>query len=204
MHDGLTYIWVLWRALAIFLLVGALFGAALGLLLIFRLPLAQGISRVANQWISTQRLELMLDRSISLEQWFQRNHKPAGMLIVLGALYILAYFGFQFDHAYATRQLSGALPAGLAGVLLDAGVLTAWVGAVLALFAGLVLWLRPESLRGVEARANRWISLQQIGAALDAPHRQVDDFVQRHAREAGWLLLVGSIYLFFLMFRTLV
>jgi hypothetical protein len=31
----------------------------------------------------------------------------------------------------------------------------------------------------------------------------VDRYVERHAQKAGWLLLLGSIYLFFVLFRLL-
>jgi len=35
------------------------------------------------------------------------------------------------------------------------------------------------------------------------PHDEVDRFVARHAQRVGWMLLVASIYLFFLMSRWL-
>lgn len=203
MHAGLTNI-LLWRALAIFLLTGALLGTLLGLLLIFKPPLIESINRVANRWISTRHFERLLDRSVSLERWFHRHHRAAGMFIVLGSLYILGYFGFQFDKAYMLQRLSSAVPAKLLGGLLDALVLTSLTGAAVALCVGLFLWLRPSLLRGIEAGANRWVSLRQATEVLDVSHNQVESFVLHHSRQAGWLMLVGSIYLFFLMFRLLV
>ena len=194
-----AYAMTLWHYFAIFLLASSLLGAVLGLLLMFRQEMFQDISRVANRWISTVHLERMLDCSISLERWFHRNHRAVGMFIVLGALYILAYFGLHFDKAGVLRHLGAVLPV----ALLDALVPAALLGAALALCAGCVLWLRPELLGGIEAYANRWISAQRVSELLDARYHHLDELAQRYARPTGLLLLVASVWLFFLMLRVL-
>jgi len=194
---------ILWRALAIFLMVGALLGISLGLLLIFRPQLLGCVNRVANRWISTRHISQFLDRSISIERWFYRHHRPLGILVMLGAGYILAYFGLLFDKAIALQRLTRYVPAKLLDGLLDALVLASLLGGATALIAGLFIWLRPSLLRGMEKEANQWVSTRRATKVLDVPHDQVDRFVARHARRAGWLLLLGSIYLFFALFRLL-
>ena len=59
-------------------------------------------------------------------------------------------------------------------------------------------------LRGVEELANQWVSTRRATQVMDIPRDQVERFVARHAQRVGWLLLVGSIYLFFVMIRWLV
>jgi hypothetical protein len=193
----------LWRALAIFLLIGALLGVVLALLLIFKPQFLERLNRVANRWVSTRHINQWLDRSIRIEHWFYQHHRAAGVVIVLGASYILTYFGFLFDKAYTLQRWSGKIPAKLLGGLLDAMVLGLLVGSAVALMVGLFLWLRPSLLRGMEEVANQWVSSRRVTKMLDVPHGQVDIFIARHAQRAGWLLLVGSIYLFFAMFRSL-
>jgi hypothetical protein len=195
----------LWRALAIFLLIGALLGVVLALLLIFKPQFLERLNRVANRWVSTRHINRWLDRSVRIEHWFYQHHRAAGVVIVLGASYILIYFGFLFDKAYTLQRLSlrGMLPAKLLDGLLDALVLGSLVGGAAALMVGLFLWLRPSLLRGMEEVANQWVSSRRVTKMLDVPHGQVDIFIARHAQRAGWLLLVGSIYLFFAMFRSL-
>jgi hypothetical protein len=193
----------LWRALAIFLLIGALLGVVLALLLIFKPRFLERLNRVANRWVSTRHINQWLDRSIRIEHWFYQHHRAAGVVIVLGASYILIYFGFLFDKAYTLQRWSGKLPAKLLDGLLDALVLGSLVGGAAALMVGLFLWLRPSLLRGIEEVANQWVSSRRVTKMLDVPHGQVDIFIARHAQRAGWLLLVGSIYLFFAMFRSL-
>lgn len=203
LHDP-VYI-LLWRDLAIFLLLGALLGVLLGLLLIFKPQSLDRVSRVANRWISTRHLSQWLDRSISIERWFYRHHRAVGIAVVLGAVYIFVYFSMLFDRVYILQRWSGRLPASaqLLDGLLNALVLGALTGGAVALIAGLFLWLRPSLLRGVEEQANRWMSSRRATKVLDVPHGQVDVFVLQHAQKAGWLLLLASIYLFFAMFRLL-
>jgi hypothetical protein len=193
----------LWRALAIFLLVGALSGIALGLLLIFRPQLLGAVNRVANRWISTRHASKLMDHSISIEHWFYQHHRAAGMAVVAGATYMFIYFGLLFDKARMLQRLSGMVPVKLLDGLLDALVLSSLTGATVALMAGLFLWLRPSMLRGFEEQSNQWVSSRKATKVLDVPRDQVDRFVARHAQKAGWLLLLGSIYLFFVVFRLL-
>lgn len=195
---------LLWHDLAIFLMLGALLGVALGLLLVFMPQSVKRLNYAASRWISTRHINRWLDRSISIEHWFYHWHRAAGMIIAAGAAYVLIYFSTLFDKAYALQRLSGKFPAQLLGGLLDALVLFSLVGGVVALIVGLFLWLRPSMLRGIEDETNQWISSRRATRMLDVPHGQVDRFVARHMQQVGWLLLMASIYLFFLMFRWLV
>lgn len=195
---------LLWRALAIFLLFGALSGIALGLLLVFWPQLLERVNRVANRWVSTRHMDQLLDRSISIEGWFYQHHRALGGLLVCGAAYVLIYFGFLFDKAPTLQRYSQAVPAQLLDGLLDALVLAALTGATVALLAGLFLALRPSMLRGIEEVSNQWVSSRRATKVLAVPHDQVERFVARHVRRVGWLLLLGSIYLALILLRVLV
>lgn len=203
MHTDLTEI-VLWQTFAIFLAVGALLGILAGLLLIFKPQTMLAVNRAASSWISTHRLNLMLDCSVSIEQWFYRHHRAVGMLAVAGAAYLFVYFGLLFDKAVAIQRLGAYVPFGLLDGLLDALVLSVLVGAAVALMTGLFLWLRPSLLRGIEADANKWVSTCGVTRMLDMPHDHVERFVACHTPRVGWLLLLGSLYVFFVLVSWLV
>lgn len=199
---------ILWHTLTILLLIGALMGIALALLLIFKPHLIERVNHVANHWVSMRHISRWMDRSIRIEHWFYRHHRLLGLFIVLGAGYILVYFGLLFDKT-AALQLQGALSVYvpnklLLDTLLQAFRLISMIGTAAALFVGLAVWLRPSLLRGLEKGSNQWVSSRRATRMLDVPRDQVDLFVARHAQRVGWLLLVGSIYLFFVMFRWLV
>ena len=192
----------LWRALAAFLLIGALAGVALALLLIFNLRFLERLSRLANRWISTRQVNRWLDRSVKIERWFYRHHRAAGAAITLGASYVLIYFGFLFDKAVAMQRQGGRLPASLLEALLDALVMGALLGGAVAFISGIIVFVRPRLLRGVEKQANRWVSLRRASKMLDVPRGQVDRYIVRHAQRAGWLLLAGSLYLLVVLLRA--
>lgn len=196
---------ILWRTLAIFLLMGALMGIAVSLLLIFKPHLIARVNHLANRWVSMRHISRWMDRSIRIERWCYRHHRPLGLLLSLGSAYILVYFGLRFDQAIAVQSLSSLVPNQLLlDSLLQVLVLFELIGGVFALLVGLVIWLRPSLLRGLEKESNQWLSLRRATKVLDVQHDQVDLFVERHAQRVGWLLLAGSSYLFVAMFLWLV
>jgi len=195
---------LLWRSLAIFLLIGALMGTAMALLLLFKPNLLQRVNHVANHWVSLRSISQWMDRSIRTERWFYRHHLVLGPLVVVGAGYMLLYFGLLLDHAAALRALGSYIAnPQLAGALLQALLLFAQIGAVVALLVGAVYWIRPSLLRGIETQANQWVSSRQATKVMDVTHDQVDLFVEHHAQRVGGLLLAASLYLFVVMFRWL-
>lgn len=123
---------------------------------------------------------------------------------MLGSVYIFIHFGFLFDQAYTLQRWSSMLPAKMLQALLDALVLGALIFSAVTLLLGLLICLRPSLLRVLEQQANQWISLRRATKMFDVPRDQVDIFVMRHAQRVGWLLLLGSFYLFFVMLRSLV
>lgn len=196
---------ILWRTLAIFLLIGALMGIAVSLLLIFKPHLIERVNRVANRWVSMRHISRWMDRSVRIERWCYRHHRPLGLLLTLGGAYILVYFGLRFDKTIALQSFSSFVSNKLLlDTLLQALVLFELIGGVFALLVGLVVWLRPSLLRGMEKESNQWLSLRRATKVLDVQHDQVSLFVERHAQRVGWLLLAGNIYLLFAMIRLLV
>lgn len=194
---------LLWQELAIFLLICAPVGVAVSLLLIFKPQLMERVNSMANRWVTARRMNEFLDRSISIEHWFYRHHRAFGAAVILGSLYIVVYFGILFDRAYALQRLTWRVPPRLMDGLLDALVLSSLTGAVTAFMVGLFLWLRPSLLKGIEGEANQWISSRRAIKMLEVPRDQIELFVARHMQRIGWLLLLGSIYLFFLIFHLL-
>src|ERR1035437_4572519 len=166
---------MLWQALAIFLLIGAIAGVAVSLLLIFKPQLYQRVNQVGNRWVSTRHASQWMDHSISIEQWFYRHHRPMGLLVVLPAGYMLMYFGWQFDKAAAMKSFSVYVPNKLwLDMLVQAMVLIALIGGAVALITGLFIGLRPSLLRGFEKQSNKWTSMRRATKVTDIMHNEVD------------------------------
>jgi hypothetical protein len=192
---------VFWQTLATFLVAGALAGVALGGLLILKADKLHAINRLANRWITVDHIGHALDKQVSVEHWFYRRHRLLGAFILFGATYMLVYFGMLIERGELIRKLTTRMPPNLAEGLADASVLLALSGGVVALSVGLFLYFRPSLLKDVEQHSNRWVSGQRVIEPLDVRRDYIDQFVMRHAQRAGWLLVLGSVYLLILLLR---
>lgn len=187
------------HVLVISLSFGALAGMVLAGLLIWRPRVLVWLGQVANRWVSVRFVSLWLDRSVDLEHWFYRHHRPLGIAVLCGALYVFSYFGVYFDKAALLLRLGSADPR-LEG-LVDAMVLTALTASTVAIWVALHLWLRPSGLRSIERQSNTWVSSRRATRSLDVQHLGFDAYVLRHAQGVGWLLMAASLGLCLLLLR---
>lgn len=186
----------LFQSAVIFLLIGSVSGLLVGALLIFRPQYFQAISALLNRWISTRTLDKSLERSFSLDPWLYRYRRFTGMLVMLGALFVLFYFTVQLDRAATIDGLAKHFHyyQSIVGGFLDALVLSSLLGAVCAVFVALSLMFRPSLLRGFEESANQWLSLRKALKPLEIPRDNMERYVERHTRQIGIFLLLGSLY----------
>ncbi len=187
--------WLL-QAFVLFLIVGSLAGLAVGVLLFWRPQAVRRAGQKLNRWISTRQMDQALERTVSLDHWFYRHHRISGAASLLGALYILYFFTARMQREQILGGLARSfqLPPQLAAGLLDAVVLSALVGALFAVLVSLFLLLRPSMLRGFEQGANQWVSLRRALKPAEIVRPGVDEYVFLHARQAGALLILGSLY----------
>jgi hypothetical protein len=192
---------ILLRTVVAFLLLGSLVGLAAGAMLLWNPQRLRAISNILNRWVSTRHLNQALDRSVEVDPWFYRYRRASGTVILLASGYILYAFTFGLDRASAVVALARQfnLPAVIVGGLLDALVMSALLGALLAAFVGLFLLLRPSLLRDFEQSANSWVSLRRGLKPVEVPRQGVDEFVFKYGRQAGILLILGSLYVLVLL-----
>ena len=193
--NQLVMSWLL-QSLVIFLMVGSLAGIVVGTLLLLRPQSLQRASERLNRWVSTRRLDHAFERSINLDPWFYRYRRICGMLTLLGAGYILYFFTLGIDKGNTISGLSMfyKLPAPFVASLLDALVMSALLGALLAAFVGIFLLLRPSMLRDFEQVANQWVSVRRAMKPMEVAREGMDEFVFQRSRQAGILLVLGSLY----------
>lgn len=194
MHP-LIQAWLLQSAV-IFLALGGVAGILIGALMLFRPQGLHAASTVLDRWVSTRRLDRALEHSIRLDPWFYRHRRSVGILIALGALYVLYFFGVQLDRGQAVAGLVkhfGQHPL-LVGGLLDALVLSALLGALCALLVALFALFRPSLLRDFEAGANRWLSLRRSLKPLEVPRDDLIRYLERYTRQVGVFLVLGGLY----------
>ena len=187
---------LLLHSAVIFLMLGSLAGLVVGGMLIQSPHRLRKVGDLLNRWVSTRHLDQTLDRGIDIDPWFYRHSRVSAWLILLAAIYILYVFAIGLDRASAIAGLSRYffLPPGLIGGLLDALVLSALLGAMFAAFVSLFLLLRPSMLKDFEQGANRWISLRRGLKPLEIRREGLDEYTFKYNRQAGILLVLGSLY----------
>lgn len=192
---------ILLHAAVWFLLLGGVAGLGMGGLLIWRPDRLRGLSGTLNRWVSTRHLEAPLERTVAVDPWFYKHRRLSAGLILLGAFYMLYFFSMGLDQQSSISGIASRFGLSSAGAawLLDVMVLASLCGAVLAIFVSLFLLLRPSSLRDFEQGANSWISLRRAMKPVEVEHDGLDEFVLRHARHVGMVLVAGSLYVLVLL-----
>lgn len=196
---------ILTRSLILFLLLGSIAGLFAGAALLLRPEWMLRASKLANRWVSTRRLSRPLSRFICLDSWFYRYNRLSGALLITGSVYVVYFFTSRFDKAATLNNLfkTASIPPALMAGLLDALVLTSITGAVFAAMFSLFLILRPSMLRDFEQRANQQTSLRQTIKPLENQRDGLDQYVFKHMRVAGLLILLGSIYTLVVLVNSL-
>lgn len=196
---------LLLRSAVIFLLVGSLAGIGVGALLLWNPFRLRALGELLNRWISTRHLDRALEQTVAIDPWFYRYRHVSGVLTLLGAAYIIYFFTAGLDKVATVAGLARHynLSLTLVAGLLDAFVLSALAGALLAAFVSLFLLLRPSLLRDFEQGANQWVSVRRALKPMEASHAGLDEYVFRHGRKAGVMLILGSLYVLALLLTWL-
>ena len=183
--------------LLLFLALAGLSGLLSGAVLVMRPAWFARLGGIVNRWVSVRQLEAPLERSVSLDKWFYRHHRPVGLLMLAGACWLVAFLVSSFDK-YRIAAILGRIsdwPGELLESLLDGAVLLGLAGAVFAAMVSLFLWLRPSMLREFEHDANHWISTRRALQALEATHEELELWALRNFRLFGLLLLLGGLFI---------
>ena len=185
---------ILLRSFLFFVGGGCVFGLLLGLGMVFRPHIVLRLNQYASKWVSTAKFTHPLDRIFRVERFVYRHHKPLGLLVVGGALYVLYVFLFNFDQKATISVLSNSMSPSLAAWLLEAMVVALVAGSVFAAIVGAFLLLRPSLMRGFETSANRWRATDETIMRLEVMRDFPDRFIARHIRGVGVLVVIGSLY----------
>jgi len=182
------------QTIFVFLLAGAVFALAAGLLLVFRSETAYRISERMNRWVSTRAAIRPLEEYRNISRPLYRLHRLVGVLICAGALYSLIVLGMPSGEAAIAKSLSGIGPARFSAWLSESLRYVLLAGNLGALLFGLVFIVRPSALKSLEAWADRRISERKAIKPLEKMHMSADRFLLAHPRAVGVLVILGSLY----------
>jgi hypothetical protein len=182
---------VLIPAFVLFMLLGSVGGALLGLALALRSASALQFMTRMNRWVSTRRALRPVEIPRGMEPTTGRKPWLGVFLLAGGALaFYLLLARLQIPPSGGT-DIKRWLVTGLA---LQA---TKWflvAGAALSLAVGSMLLFFPRAYIAFEAKMNAWYSTRRLlPADSDAMRQPLDSMVVAHPRQAGWLIFVASL-----------
>lgn len=176
-------------AFLLFMLIGSVGGALLGLALALRSASALQFVARMNRWVSTRRAL----RAVEIPRGMQPGGRRAwlGVFLVVGG-------AFAFYMLLARLQIPDSSGPNLRrwlvlGLALQA---TKWflvIGAVLSFAVGAMLLFFPRAYASFEAKMNYWYSTRKLlPADSDTMRQPLDSLVAARPREAGWIIFFAS------------
>jgi hypothetical protein len=181
---------VLLPAFILFMLVGSVGGALLGLGLALRSASALQFVARMNRWVSTRRALRSVEIPRGMNAATGRKPGLGVFLLIGGALaFYLLLARLQLPASGGT-DLKRWLVTGLA---LQA---TKWflvLGAALSLAVGTLLLFFPRAYVTFEAKMNSWYSTRKLLPDSDTMRKPLDSMVEAYPRPAGWIIFAASV-----------
>lgn len=185
-------------ALNLLLAVLTFTGAAallLGLTLLVRPRAVWRFCAILDEWWSADALIQWLNTPRAVERLLYRHHRPFGALLIAGSVYTLYAQAFRFEMAAAAPFLAQRLPEPLIAPMLHGAALFLFFGNLFAFAVGVVVFLRPSLLKGLEGWANRWLGVDTLTRTLDRPYWEVDRLIRRRPQTVGTGLVLAGLYI---------
>jgi hypothetical protein len=150
------------------------------------------LNRLSGAWVETGGVENRLSqRQFALDRLIYRHHFLSGFLLVATSLSLLYLALFRFA---GTAAVSSPASAGVwSGLLYEAMLSVACLAGIIGMIVGMIVFIRPSSLKLAESWGNRSVSLQPLIAGLERRFGMIDRWVERHTRLFGGLVLLSSM-----------
>lgn len=172
-----------------FLWVGSIAGMLLGAGILFKPQRVMQLNRYFSRWVSSDKLNTLLDRPRWIERFFYRHHKFYGFGILIGAIFVL----YTFIISYNLRTISAYIPPDF-WWLSDALMGMLLVGSAMAALSGAIILARPSLLRDLERSVNCWVSTEILSSPFNDMHYFAEKSLLSHHRLAGVAIMLGSLY----------
>jgi len=128
-------------------------------------------SRRLGNWYSGSAMARLMETPYFIERLFYRHHRVFGMLVSVAALWSLSYLVRMLEHRPELLSLFKGIPGPLAAILLDTGIVFLILGTSFAAAVGVVVFIRPSILKGLEGKANQWVqSRKWLESFVDQGH----------------------------------
>lgn len=173
------------------IIVGAALSLLYGLWLIINPKNALALNSKINKSFSMRKSTKALETPISIERFFYRHAKITGALLMAGALYLFYLLYWELDFVRLAQTLPNLTPL-IWEWLLQAFLIFFLIAAVVVFLLGLLILVRPSSLKPLEEKANTWISTRQKMQFMSEEIGQTDKLLALFPRQFGAIIVIIS------------
>jgi hypothetical protein len=199
---AMQIIWdILLQTVEILTLVFGILGLAFSLMLTFSPAIVQNIGKMMNRSINVDKGLAFLDKEVPTGHLILNHPTVAGICLIAGSVFALAFFFFKLDVSNFSMILLGTRTTSATGEMLFNSL--AWIGKIacmLGLIYGIGLLVAPARVRAIEKRIDAWVETRTALEKLDSDDHNIDSFLYRHPIGFGvcgaaisFLLIVLSI-----------
>ncbi|OGA95455.1 MAG: hypothetical protein A3G27_08920 [Betaproteobacteria bacterium RIFCSPLOWO2_12_FULL_66_14] len=181
------------EAMLVVLFLGSLFSLVFGVSLFLGNRWVFWLNERMKRWVSTREAMRPLDVPRSIETHLYRWHGWIGLLLAIGAGFVL-YFAFFNYNLRAATQLFQVRTSIWVESLLPVAWWIITVGAVAGLIVGILLAARPGLLRAADAWANRSYSGRRATKPLEIMNFAPDRWIVSSPKLWGGIIVAGSLY----------
>ncbi len=185
---------LLMQSFLIFVAVGCVLSLIIGVWMLIKPESVLRLNQYLSKWFGTEKLAVALDAPHSIELALYRRHRPVGVLVLAGGLYILYVMLFTFNKKAAGGDLSTGLDPHITAWLLDALGILLVLSSVLGLVIGFFLVVRPSVFKSIEEWGNKWYATERPLRVMEAMHLKPDEAMIRNYRIVAALVIAGSLY----------
>jgi hypothetical protein len=150
------------------------------------------LNRLGSTWIETKNIEHKLsEHKFALDRAIYRHHFLSGFLLVAASLSLLYLALFRF--AGNARGSEPGVAGGWSGLFFEFMLSFACLAGVAGMIVGMIVFIRPSSLKLAESWGNRAVSLQPFFERLEHRFGIIDIWVEHHTRLFGGMVLFCAL-----------
>jgi hypothetical protein len=181
---------------AVFLVIVSL---VMGALILFKPSSAANINIFFNKWFKTEDISKSMETEISTVDLFIKYRFILGVPLCIGAIYTTYYLISIFDQSGFISMVvkpSTETKELFVVILMD---VTRWffvLWCLIGAFLCLIMTFAPDKFKEITKSLDSFFSTEKVESLIDAPHDTIDNWVLRNHIIVGFILLMGSAFLF--------
>lgn len=161
------------------------------------------LNRLCSTWIETKELENKLSESSrSLDRLIYRHHFLSGSLLMLASLGLLYLVLFHLAVTVG-RPASQLASTQWFPLFYEAMLSFACLAGIVGMIIGMIVFIRPSSLKLAESWGNRSVSLDPALQRLERRFVLIDIWVERHTRLFGGMVLLFTFLIGFVIWEVM-